>query len=62
MDAETHNIPPGEKNKKLCSKDQVVGRQRPAHHHEYCSDIVGVVFNNSSHPEDFGCGSDCMSA
>jgi len=28
----------------LFNGDQVVGRQRPAHHQEYCSDTFGVVF------------------
>jgi len=37
MDAETHNISPGDFNKlRLFSGDQVVGRQKPAHHQEYC--------------------------
>ena len=41
MDAEAHNISPGEQ-RKSSSGDQVVGRQRPAHHQEeYCSDICG---------------------
>jgi hypothetical protein len=31
----------------------VVGRQKPANHQEYCSDIVGVEFEVSSHLYDF---------
>jgi len=33
------------KEERLFSGDQVVGRQRPAHHQEHCSDNFGVVFN-----------------
>ena len=43
---------------KFYSGDQVVGRQKPAHHHEY-QIFVGVVIDVSSHLYDFGCGSDC---
>jgi hypothetical protein len=43
MDAETQHFI--WRIKLLFSGDQVVGRQRPAHHQEYCSDTLGVVFN-----------------
>jgi hypothetical protein len=46
---ETHNmIPPGDqKEERLFSRDQMVGRHGPAHHQEYCSNFVGVVFDVS---------------
>jgi hypothetical protein len=42
MDAERHTTTSHleNKKKKLFSGDQVVGRQKPAHHQEYCSDIL----------------------
>jgi hypothetical protein len=60
MDAKTHNMPPGGENKKVFSGDQVVGRQKPAHHQEYCSDVCGVCIQVSSHVYGFCCGSDYM--
>ena len=50
------------KKERLFSGDQVVGRQKPAHHQKYCLDILGVVFNASPHLYGFCCGSDCMQA
>ena len=41
------------KEERLFSGDQVVGRQGPAHHQEYCSNICGVVFHVSPHLYDF---------
>jgi len=38
------------------SGDQVVGRQKPAHHQEYCSDICGGSLYSMSHLYDYGCG------
>jgi hypothetical protein len=41
IDVKIHNIPPREQNREGLCVDQVVGRQKPAHHHEsprYCSD------------------------
>jgi hypothetical protein len=59
-----HNIPPTWKKilEKFFCGVQVVGRQRPPHHQEYCSDIRGgcVQCNVSSQLYDFGSGSDCM--
>jgi hypothetical protein len=40
LDAEPHNIPPREE--RLFRRDQVVGRHRPAHHQESCSDILAI--------------------
>jgi hypothetical protein len=42
MDAETHNIPPGEYIYKVFSSGgRVIGMQKPAHHKEYCSNSCG---------------------
>jgi len=38
--------------------DQVVGRQKPANHQEYCSDICGGCVNVSSNLYETCCGSD----
>jgi hypothetical protein len=62
MDAETHNIPPGEYTlETFFSGGQVVGRQKPAYHQESCSNLYGVVLlllNVSSHLYDYCCKAD----
>jgi len=55
MDAEKQHPTWGINEEKLLSGDQVVGRQKLAHHQKCCSDIFGGVFNAMSHPYDFCC-------
>jgi len=60
MDAETHNIPPGDKTKSCLVGIRWLG-DRSLHTTRTIAQIfVGVVFNVSSHLYDFCCGSGCM--
>ena len=56
-------MPKGDCQEKLFNGDQVVGRQKPAYHQEYCSDIFGGCIQClSPHLYDFCCRFDCMQA
>jgi hypothetical protein len=60
MDAETHNIPPGEKKTSFFVGIRWLGGRGLHTTRSIAQIFVRVVFNISSHLYDFGCGSDCM--